>query len=105
MQSTARETKAVSRILDRSKEVAAPGDILDWTERNEDAAIQATLIPCVATAPEPGWRISVPKEARQLAADPEASCLFILTVAGFVELWFPETLRREVSKSISDILP
>ena len=94
----------LSSILDQWERVGARGEAVDWTEGHAQAAIRGRLIPCVISPPEPGWRINLPKEARYLATDPDASHIFILTVAGFVEIWFPATLRREVSRPISETL-
>jgi hypothetical protein len=99
-------SRGLSRILERMEEVGEPGDVLDWTESNARAAVRARLIPCVATPPRPGWRINFPKEAKELVPQKEdRSFVFGFMIAGFVELWFPDTLRRAVSVRISSILP
>lgn len=96
---------SLSKILAQIEELGLPGDLLDNTESDEEAGIRARLIPCVATPRGPGWRISVPKVARKLAPDgEEAKFVFILTVAGYVEIWFPNELRQAVSVSISELL-
>jgi len=96
----------LSKILHKIEEVELAGDILESAENNAQAAIAARLIRCIASPPGPGWRITVPKEARKLAAEKEqASFVFLLIVSGFVELWFPDTLRKAVSVPISELLP
>jgi hypothetical protein len=104
-QSTATPTGDLAKILSQSEEVGEPGDVLDYTESNPQAAIRARLIPCVATPRGPGWRLNFPKSAMELVpATEERSSVFLLTVAGYVELWFPETLRRAVSEPFSKVL-
>ena len=103
---TGTATGVLSKITDQGKEVAAPGDELDEIANNPRAAIRARLIPCIASSRGPGWRITVPKVARNLARDGEkSSFVFLLIVAGFVEVWFPDTLREAASVPISDLLP
>jgi hypothetical protein len=95
-----------SRILRHTETVGALGDGLDWTENNEQPGIRARLIDCTISPPEPGWRINFPKAARQLVPEKEdRSFVFMFSVAGYVEIWFPDTLRRAVSVPISEILP
>jgi hypothetical protein len=97
--------EAVSKILRQIEEVAAPGDVLDDTESNPQDAIRARLIPCTVSAPPPAWRLNFPKAARQLVPETEEhSYMFVMIVAGFIELWFPDTLRRAVSAPISKSL-
>jgi len=97
---------ALARIRDQIEEIVAPGDLLEGTEDNGHAAIPSRLIPCVATPRGPGWRVNVPKEAKGLASDGDkARFVFLLVVAGFVEIWFPDTLRQAVSVPISELLP
>lgn len=96
----------LSRVLKQIEEVGKSGGVLDWTDNNEDPVIRAKLIDCVASPPGPAWRITFPKEATQLV--PEAEQLpfvYMFSVGGYVEIWFPDTLRRAESVSISKILP
>ncbi len=95
----------ISRILRQIEEVQAPGDVLDRTDNNARDGIVARLIPCSVSPPEPGWRINFPRAAKELVPETEErSFVFVLIVAGFVELWFPDTLRRALSVPISEIL-
>jgi hypothetical protein len=99
-------TEDLSEIHDRVKEVTASADVLDWTENNPQDAIPARLIACVATPRGPGWRIQIPKVLIKLAGEKEnPSHVFMMTVAGYVEIWFPETLRAATSVPISKALP
>lgn len=92
-------------ILQQAEEAVAPGDILDNTENNELAAVQARLLPTTASPRGPGWRVHIPKEARDLVPEKEErSFVFVLVVAGFIELWFPDTLRRSLSTPVTDVL-
>src|SRR6266566_3406889 len=59
------------RILNQIQEVGRPGSVLDGTENNEEPAIRARLIDCVASPPGPCWRITFPKEATQLVPEVE----------------------------------
>lgn len=95
----------LGRIRERLLEVAAPGEILDNTETNEHPAIQGRVIPTVLAPLGTTWRITVPKEAKMLVPTGEdVSFLFVLVVAGFIELWFPDTLRRATSVPFTKIL-
>jgi hypothetical protein len=81
------------------------GDFLDTTDNNAEAAMRVRLIPCVVSPLGPGWRVSVPRELRMIASDEEASSsAFLLVVKGFVELWFPETLREALTVPLSRLL-
>lgn len=96
----------LSRILSQIEELTAPGDVLDRTQNNARDAIPARLIPCSVKPPQPGWRINFPKEAMALVPQTEdRSFVYMMIVAGFVEIWFPDTLRRALSVPIPEILP
>jgi hypothetical protein len=95
----------LAKLLHKIEDAAVERDILDVIENNAEAAIPARLIPCIASPPGPGWRINVPKEVIKLAADKEQSFVFLLIVSGFVEIWFPDALRKAVSVPISQLLP
>jgi hypothetical protein len=96
----------LSRILSHIEEATAPGDVLDRTQNNDRDGIPARLIPCSLKPPKPGWRITFPKEAMALVPQTEdRSFVYLMIVAGFIEIWFPDTLRRALSGPIPDILP
>jgi len=95
----------LSRLLQQAEETRVTGEVLDHTGNNSQDGIQARLIPCVVSPPEPGWRINFPKEAKALVPEKEEpSFVYVLIIAGFIELWFPETLRRALSVPITEIL-
>jgi|SRR5579859_126512 len=95
-----------SRILDQIEETSAAGGILDYTENDALDGIQARLIPCNISPPPPGWRINFPKEAKGLVPEiEERSFVYVMIVAGFMEIWFPYTLRHALSGPIAEILP
>lgn len=102
-QPTGSTAGSLSRLLDQWDDAGADGGVLEATDNNARAAIRARLIPCVVSPRGPGWRVNVPKEARQLAPG-DRSRVFLRIVAGFVEFWFPDTLRQAVSGPISDLL-
>ena len=92
-------------LLREWEEAASPGDILEGTEDNKRAAVRARLIATEALPTRSGWRIKVPKEVRKLVPPKEDdSFVFLLLVGGFIELWFPDTLRRALSVPISELL-
>lgn len=97
-------SEEVEQIRTAMEEVAVPGGVFDETETNTRASIRVRLIPCTVTRPRPSWRMVVPKVAIQLAPG-ERSHVFLIIVRGYVELWFPDTLRRAISTPISHILP
>ncbi len=95
---------SLMRILREWEELGAAGDVLDGTRSNEHAGIRARLIPTVASPMGTGWRITIPKEAKMLVpASEDRSFVFVLVVAGFVEFWFPDTLRRAVSVPLAEL--
>lgn len=93
----------LSRILNKWESVGREGDVLAYTDSNSHAGIRGRLISCTISPPPPGWRLNVPKEAKELGPADRAG-MFVLIVAGFVELWFPETLRQATSVPFSEIL-
>jgi hypothetical protein len=104
--STAAATGDLARILDQIDEVGTTGDLLDQTESNARAAIRTRLIHCSVSPRGPGWRINFPKAAKELVPQNEdRTFVFVLTVAGYVELWFPDTLRKATSVPLSRVLP
>lgn len=96
-------SQELDRIRVLIEEMGMPGGVLDETETNIRPSVRTRLIPCTITRPRPSWRMHVPKVAIQLAPG-ERSHLFLLIVRGYVELWFPDTLRQAVSRPISDLL-
>jgi hypothetical protein len=97
-------TDAASRILRQIEETQAAGDLLDSTDSDSDDSISARLISC-SVSRRPVWRLNFPKEALRLVPEGERGrYVAVMIVAGFIELWFPDTLRRAVSVPISDIL-
>ena len=98
------EIESFTKLLREWEEAASPGDILESTAGNKRAAMRARLIPTEALPTRSGWRIKVPKEVRKLVPPKEDdSFVFLLLVAGFIELWFPDTLRRALSVPIADL--
>jgi len=98
-------TSSFMRILREREELGAAGDLLDSTGSNEHAGIRARLIPTMASPLGTTWRVIIPKEAKMLVpASEDRSFVFVLVVAGFIEFWFPETLRRAVSVPIAELL-
>lgn len=93
----------IDRIRVLIEEMGTSGAVLDETQTNNRASIRSRLILCTVTRPKPSWRMLVPKVAIQLAPG-ERSHVFLLIVRGYVELWFPETLREAVSKPISELV-
>jgi len=93
-----------ARILREWEEYKAPGDALDRAGSNERAGICARLIPTMASPMGTGWRVTIPKEAKALTpATEDHSFVFVTLVAGFVEFWSPDTLRRAMSVPIADL--
>ncbi len=73
------------------------------SESEEEIALRARLLSCVVTWHERGPRINLPKEVFQLTVG-ERSSVYLLKVAGCVELWFPDKLQQAVSIPLADIL-
>jgi hypothetical protein len=94
------------RILRQIEETAAQGEVLDRTQNNARDGIPGRLIPCNVSPRGPGWRINFPKEATELVPPEEQhSLVYLMIVAGFIEIWFLDTLRRALSRPISEVLP
>jgi hypothetical protein len=92
----------VLRGIERAGEI---GDVLENTQDNARAGIRARLIDCVVSPQEKGWRVNFPETVKHLVSEKEErSFVFVFSVAGYIEFWFPDTLRRAVSVSISDVL-
>lgn len=100
-------TGMLAKILREVEEADEFGDVLDRTENNARDAIGVRLIPCtVALTPRVGWRVNFPKAAKDLVwLKEERSFVFVRLVAGFVEIWFPDTLRRALSRPLTEIIP
>lgn len=98
---------ALKRILDERERIMAPGDLLNGTQNNENSGIVARVMSTTVSRLGKTWRVTIPKEMKMLApvGQQEDQFLFVLLVAGFLEFWFPETLRRAVSVPIADLLP
>lgn len=94
----------LSKLLESQAAAAIQGGALDGTGSNERAAIRARLIPTTLSS-RPSWRLIVPREASLLVpAAEEHSFVFLLIVAGYLELWFPDTLGRALRTPASDLL-
>ena len=99
------EDGELAELLERHGEIAEPSGPFEGADNDEQAAIRAKLIPCAASPRGPGWRVDIPKEARALARDgTTAASVFLLIVAGHVEIWFPQALQQAVSKPLSALL-
>jgi hypothetical protein len=99
------ETEDLSQLLRQIEEIEAPADVFEGTDSNPTQAARARVIPCVVSPPPPGWRVNLPKEAKELVPErEERRFVYVMIVAGFIELWFPDTLRQAVAGPISEIL-
>jgi hypothetical protein len=95
----------LSRVSAEVETVGAPGTLLDYTDDNRKAAIRARLIDCTIAPQAEGWRVYIPEEVKLLLREKEdKTFIFVFTVAGFVEFWFPNTLSEAVSVPISELL-
>jgi hypothetical protein len=95
----------IAELLQRYREIAEPGGPFEGTDNDELAGTRAKIIPCAASPRGPGWRIHIPKKAKVLAVDaPQPKSVFLLIVAGHVEIWFPHALQQAVSKPLSALL-
>jgi hypothetical protein len=93
----------LTELVGRWEEAGEKGDALEGTESNRLVGIRAKLIPCTVSPRGPGWRVHIPKAARQLAPG-DRSGVFLVIVEGQVELWFPDPLRQAVSVPITEFL-
>ena len=92
-------------LIELSERVGASGEPLDCTDDDSEAAIRARILPCTMTPPPPGWRVILPNEVIKLAPGGDnAKFVYVLVVAGYVEIWFPEMLRQSVSVPITKLL-
>jgi hypothetical protein len=99
-------SEAVSKILSQVEEIQSPGEVLESTGNDREDATPARLIRCTASPHGATWRLIFPKAARKLSEEEDKtnSFVFVLIVRGFVELWFPDTLRPGVSVPLSEVL-
>ncbi len=99
------DTGILARIQQGWEEYGTPGGVLDGAGSNERAAILARLLPTTVAPMGTGWRVTIPKEAKMLTpASEERSFVFVMVVAGNIEFWFPDTLRRATSIPIAELL-
>ena len=93
-------------ILEAIAAAKVPGDLLTGTDSDPKAAIVARLIAITVSPKKGAWRLIIPKVARRLAPSGDTARFVFLTVlAGYIEIWFPDTLRQAVSVPISGLLP
>jgi hypothetical protein len=106
MQPSGPPTGHVAKILQEIQEAEEFGDVLDRTDDNARDAIGERLIPCtVSFTSRIGWRVNFPKAAKDLVPQKEErSFVYVRLVAGYVEIWFPDTLRRALYSPLSEIL-
>lgn len=92
----------VYRRWDRS---ASPGGNSEGTGDDQRAAMRARLIRTTASRKDSAWRVAVPAVANLLVpkAD-DHSFVFLMLSDGFLDLWFPDTLRRALSIPIGELL-
>lgn len=94
------------KIGNELERIGSPGGVLYATETNGEPATLARWFDCPASPQKSGCRITIPKEAMEIVPPNEQrSHVFVMVVAGYVELWFPDTLRRAVSVPMSKVLP
>lgn len=92
-------------ILEALEAAKMPGDLLTGTDNDPKAAIVTRLIATTVSPKKGGWRLTIPKVARRLAPSGDSAKFVFLTVlAGYIEIWFPETLKQAVSVPISELL-
>jgi len=92
----------ILEALEASKKL---GDLLTGTDSDAEAASVARLIAATVSPKKGGWRLTIPKVARRLAPSGDAAKFVFLTVlAGYIEIWFPETLKQAMSVPISEVL-
>jgi hypothetical protein len=95
----------LARVGNEFERIGAPGGVLYATENNEEPAVLARWFDCPASPQKSGWRITFPKVAKEMVPpNEERSHVFVFIVAGYLEFWFPDTLRRAMSVPISKIL-
>ena len=106
MQPTEPPTGNLAKILQEIGEAEEFGDVLDRTDDNARDAIGERLIPCtVSFTTRIGWRVNFPKAAKDLIPQKdERAFVYVRLVAGYVEMWFPDTLRRALCSPLSQIL-
>lgn len=101
-----KKTKSIGKILSETEDLQEPGDVLAGTDSNAWAALPDRLMETTASPDKKrNWRVTIPEEARMLVPGGEKErFVFIKVCAGFVEIWFPDTLRQALSVPISEVL-
>ena len=94
----------ILRIVDVFQRVGEPGDFLAYSN-DDQAAIRARLVECIVSPQGKGWRLNFPEAVKLLASErEEPKFVFVVSVVGYVEFWFPDLLRKAVSAPPSNIL-
>lgn len=97
--------EAISNIRHRIEAIESPEDALQHMESDVRNACPARLMPCTVSPPPPLWRLNFPHLAALAVSDSQRPpYVFAFVVAGCIELWFPDSLRRAVSTPLADIL-
>lgn len=105
-----RQAEQDNKVGPTLRRLAAPsnGTVTEDASEFESAplaALACRLIPTVVSSRGPGWRITLPKEVITLVPPSEdRSQVFLLFSVGFLEIWFPDTLRRALSTPLGEAL-
>jgi hypothetical protein len=92
-------------ILATLEAARRPGDLLKGTDSEPKAAIPFRVFPITALPKKGGWRLVIPEALRLLAPSGDtARFVYLGVLAGYLEIWFPETLRHATSVPLPDII-
>jgi hypothetical protein len=95
----------ILKIAEAFRRAGEPADFLAYSN-DDQAAIRARLIECIVSRQgDGGWRVNFPEAVMLLASErEEPKFVFVVSVAGYIEFWFPDRLRKAMSAPPSNIL-
>jgi len=103
---SAEETDTLERISDLAETHDEVPGLLRIPKTSERSLLPIRIMSVEAELKDGGRRVKLPKELKLLVPrnENEDNFVFLVPVAGLIELWFPETLERGLSVSITEIL-
>jgi hypothetical protein len=104
---SAEETGTLKRSSDLAETYDEVPGLFRIPKTSERSLLPIRIMSVEAELKDEGRRVKLPKELKLLVPRNENegdNFVFLVPVAGLIEFWFPETLRRGLSVSITEIL-
>ena len=103
----AEETDSLKRLSDLAETHDEAPTLFRIPKTTERSLMPIRIMSVEAELKDDGRRVKLPKELKllvRLNENEDDNFVFLVPVAGLVEIWFPETLRRGLSVPITEIL-